>query len=129
MLWEWEGLLGESEVMLDGEVGRGVPLGGRQSLGRRGKGVREGENGQMAEKKAARLLSHQNQVVCLEASIEEGFSDKQRELIEKLLQRRKMLMKAAMLLLAKVLRIENWMIEAELISSERELLGGESLSL
>ena len=91
--------------------------------------MREGKNGQMAEKKAARLLSHQNLVVCWEASMEEGFSDKQRELIEKLLQRRKMLMKAAMLLLAKVLRIENWMIEAELISSERELLGGESLSL
>ena len=84
----------------------------------------------MVEKKAARLLFLQNLVVCLEASIEEGFSDKQRELIEKLLQRRKMLMKAAMLLLlAKVLKIDNWMIEAELISSERELLDGESLSL
>ena len=40
-------------------------------------------------------------------------------------------MKSVMLLLlfVKVLRIENWMIEAEMVSSERELLGGESLSL
>lgn len=57
MLWEWEGLLGESEVKLEGEVGRGLPLGG-QPLGRRGKGGREGGNVQLVEKKAARMMSH-----------------------------------------------------------------------
>ena len=57
MLWEWEGLLGESEVKLEVEVGRGLPLGG-QPLGRRGKGGREGGNVQLVEKKAARMMSH-----------------------------------------------------------------------
>jgi len=89
----------------------------------------------LVEKKAARLVSHQNLVVCLEASMEDKFFGKQREVIEKVLRRlsieRKMVMKAVVLLplLVKVLKIDNWMIEAYLISSERELLGGESLSL
>ena len=56
-------------------------------------------------------------------------------MIEKLLGRMSIgrKMKAAMLLLVKVFEIDHWMIGKELmleqLSSERELLGGESLSL
>ena len=91
----------------------------------------------MVENKASRVLSHQSQVVDLDASMEDKFSGKMREVIEMLLGGlsigRKMLMKAMMLLLVKVLWIEHWVVGAELmleqLSSERELLGGESLSL
>jgi len=130
MLWEWEGLLGESEVILDGEVGRGVPLGGRPQ-GRRGRGGREGGNGQLVEKKAARMMSHQNLVVCLDDSLEDKFSGMKRELIEKLLRR--LMIGRKKVLFVKVLGFDNWMIGAELMSErlsfERELLGEESLSL
>ena len=122
--------------MLDGEVGRLVPLGGRPP-GRRGRGGKEGGNEHMVENKASRVLSHQSQVVDLDASMEDKFSGKMREVIEMLLGGlsigRKMLMKAMMLLLVKVLWIEHWVVGAELmleqLSSERELLDGESLSL
>ena len=119
--------------MLDGEVGRLVPLGGRPP-GRRGRGGREGGNGQLVDNKASRVLSHQNLVVGLDASMEDKFSGKTREVIEKLLSiGRGMLMKTVVLVLVKVLGIDHWIGGEELmleqLSSERELLDGESLSL
>ena len=74
-------------LLVGGEMGGGVPLGGRRPTGRRCKGGREGGNWQMVEKKAAKLLCHQNLVVCLEASVEDKFFGKQRELIEKLVEK------------------------------------------
>ena len=120
-------------MRLDGEVGRLVPLGGRPP-GRRGRGGREGGNGQLVDNKASRVLSHQNLVVGLDASMEDKFSGKTREVIEKLLSiGRKMLVKRVVLVLVKVLGIDHWMGGEELmleqLSSERELLDGESLSL
>ena len=126
--------LGDIEVMVGGEGGRGVPRGGRQPGGR-GRGGKEGGNGQIVENKASRVLSHQNLVVGLDASMEDKFSGRRRGVIEKLLGRMSIgrKMKAAMLLLVKVFEIDHWMIGKELmleqLSSERELLGGESLSL
>ena len=120
--------------MLDGEVGRLVPLGGRPP-GRRGRGGREGGNGQLEDNKASRVLPHQNLVVGLDASMEDKFSGKTREVIEKLLSiGRKMLVKRVLVLvLVKVLGIDHWIGGEELmleqLSFERELLDGESLSL
>ena len=71
----------------------------------------------------------------MDASMEDKFSGRRRGVIEKLLGRMSIgrKMKAAKLLLVKVLEIDHWMIWKELmleqLSSERELLGGESLSL
>ena len=69
-------------MQLGGEVGGEVPLGGSWPPGRRCRVGKElGGNEQKVEKKASRVLYHQNLVVCLDASMEDTFSGKTEKLL------------------------------------------------